>query len=738
VAPTLLIALLAAPPPTQGQNADPAPRSALPPVEVIGIAYRSGRPLDDVAPTVTAISRRDIEQGLAFDLRALLRYEPGLSVENAPGRFGLGNVAIRGVEGNRVQMLVDGIRLPEGYRVGSFSSAGRNQLDLGLLRRVEILRGPGSALYGSDALAGVIAFSTIDPADVARTRDRLHATADAGYASADDSLRHGLAVAGRGEFISALIGYQRSEGSEVDNQGDDPRIGTLRTAPNPQRRVAEAWLAKLLLGEDAAARTRLTLERHRRGIDTEVLSLNPQSARTTKLDGSDLAQRERASAEVDWQPGAWIDRLRLQAYAQRALTVDDTRDLRSGTTATCLSAIGGIDCLREARFRYVQREDGGSVIADVDDADRSGRWVLGAEFARTRFDESRSGRQTLLGTGAVSTVVGGERLPTRDFPLTESERLGVFAQDELPLAGERLTLVPALRYDRFSIRPELDPLFVNGNPARSVAALDDAALSPKLGLLWRPRAGTTVSLQWASGFRAPPAADINIGLSGLPAGYAVVPNPALKSERSRGVELGLRHRGARVEASIAVFSTEYRDLIVSRAPLACPADPACVPGATGTFQSQNVARARIRGTEAAAALRIGGPWRLQMVYAGAVGDDLGRARPLNSIDPARATLGLHYEQSRLTAAAHLTHTRAKTRIDESAASYFAAPACTTVDLTAGVALAPRVRLSAGVFNVFDRKYWLWSDLRSVPNPGASVDRYSQPGRNASLLLRAEL
>lgn len=713
-----------------------APQS-LPDVTVVAVAHRSGRPLDDVAPTVSLITRRDIETGLAFDLRDMLRYEPGLAIDNNPARFGLGNLSIRGIDGNRVQLLLDGIRLPESYRVGSFSNATRDALGLGLLQKVEILRGPGSALYGSDALAGVLAFHTVDPQDIVRAGSRWGLTLDLAGSTADDSLHRGFVLATRGD-VEALVGYQRSDGHERDNRGTVDVVGTSRTTPNPQDRSAETWLGKLVL-PTRAARYRLTLDRARRAATTQVLSLNPQSSRTVQLDGDDESTRERTSLDVDADGGGAgvgpFVRLRALLYTQRALTLNDTLDLRANTTAACLSAVGTVTCLRDVRFRYVQKENGASLLADLEGG---GRWVFGLEAARVDTDEKRDGQQTDLGTGAVSKTVGGEPLPTRDFPLSRTDRFGAFVQDEIDWDGARMTVIPAVRYDRFAVKPEIDAVFAAGNPGRPVVELRDDAVSPKLGLLWRPAAGTTVSAQWATGFRAPAAADINIGLTNLPAGYTVIPNPDLKSERSRGAELGVRARLGRHHVTATVFRTDYRDLIVSRAPLACPADPRCVPGATGTFQSQNITRARIQGFEATALARLAPAWALRASYAEARGEDVDRDVPLNSVEPQRLATGLLYETDHLNAGAHLVRAWKKTRIDQSTGPYTPAPGYTTLDLTAEWVFGRDVRISAGVFNVFDKKYWLWSDLRVAPRPGNTVDRYTQPGRTASVLLRVNL
>ena len=112
-----------------------------------------------VAATVTVIPRETIERRLVADVKELVRYEPGLSVRSDPFRFGLDTFAVRGVGGNRVAVEVDGIPAAGGFAVGSFSDSGRSFVDPAFLERVEVLRGPASSLYGSDAIGGVVAMT---------------------------------------------------------------------------------------------------------------------------------------------------------------------------------------------------------------------------------------------------------------------------------------------------------------------------------------------------------------------------------------------------------------------------------------------------------------------------------------------------------------------------------------------------------------------------------------------------
>jgi hemoglobin/transferrin/lactoferrin receptor protein len=337
--------------------------------------------------------------------------------------------------------------------------------------------------------------------------------------------------------------------------------------------------------------------------------------------------------------------------------------------------------------------------------------------------------------------VGTDVFPTRDFPDSRLGRLGAFVQDEIAAFGA--TWIPAIRYDRFTTRPRDDDAFRAANPGRATVAVTDSAWSPKLGVLVPLPAGLEGTLQAASGFRAPPFFDVNVGLSNLPLGYAVIASPGLRPEKSRGLEAGLRGRHAGLRWSLVAHRTDYRDLIVSRAPLPCPGDPRCVPTAPITFQSQNVTRARIEGLEARAEAALGGGWSARLGAAATRGDDQARNVPLNSVDPAKAVVSLGWEGAwafgpAVGAQLHATHVTRKRRIDPTPGVLFATPAFTTLDLTSFARVGRHATVHVGVFNLTDRKHWSWSDVRGVVNPAASIDRYTQPGRHAGVTLRMEL
>ena len=138
---------------------------------IIVSATLNERAVRDVASDVSVIDAAEIDRRQVQNIADLVRYEPGVSVTGSATRFGLGGFRIRGLGGDRVRIEVDGIPLPEEFAIGSFSNAGRDLVDVDALKRVEIIRGAASSLYGSDALGGVVSFVTKDPADYLRDGD---------------------------------------------------------------------------------------------------------------------------------------------------------------------------------------------------------------------------------------------------------------------------------------------------------------------------------------------------------------------------------------------------------------------------------------------------------------------------------------------------------------------------------------------------------------------------------------
>lgn len=134
---------------------------------VVVVSTRSPRPVSEVVGMVTVLDQGDLQDQLASNEEGAWRYTPAIQVESAGSRFSARSISIRGIGGNRVLMEQDGIPIQERLVIGQVAYAGRSGAELDFVRRIEVLRGPASSLYGSKAIGGVVAVSTFDPDDFA-------------------------------------------------------------------------------------------------------------------------------------------------------------------------------------------------------------------------------------------------------------------------------------------------------------------------------------------------------------------------------------------------------------------------------------------------------------------------------------------------------------------------------------------------------------------------------------------
>lgn len=734
----LPISLIASEPAVQ-----PGPEPALHALDRITVsATLSERALVDVPVTAEVIERERMDAELVRDIRDLVRYEPGVSVTSGFGRFGLGGFRIRGLDGNRVRIEIDGAPVPEAFAIGSFSAANRNFVDLDLLKRVEILRGPGSSLYGSDALGGVVVFTTKDPEDVLDGGRRSHVGLKFGFDGADSGLLAGSTLAWGGERWSGLVALTHRQGGAPKNQGGNDAEGTARTRPNPQDSQGLSLLGKLVFAPDADQRVRLSVDAGEAEVRTDVLSSRGVSAgfgnpvQVLSLDGDDHQTRIRvALAHAHDAVGAgWADAFRWQVFRQDSQTVQDTLERRT-------TLVGGQPTgitTRERRFDFDQRSTGAEFTAfkGVDAGAVAHYMSYGVDVERTELAQKRDGR-ALLPDGSVTHVISPDTFPVRDFPLSTTTRVGLYLQDEIALDGGRWLLLPGVRVDRFELSPEHDPLFAARNPGIEPTSIRETSVSPKLGAIRRLGETWSVFGNYARGFRAPPYSDVNLGFTNLQFGYTALPNPDLKPETSDGLELGLRARGAQGQLSVSAYHNRYRDFIESLRALGV--DPQ-----TGLllFQSQNVGRASIRGVEAKASLSLAGfspalrRWTVRAAASVQRGRDEIADAPLASVDPAQAVLGLAWQGERvgseLVGRFARRHDR---RPDVNGQPAFEAPGYGVLDWLLHLDLADGLRLDAGVFNLTDRRYFESGALPLLAAGTANVDRYTAAGRTVALNLR---
>ena len=133
----------------------PVAPTAIPPTEIIVTGSRVATRPDDLAANVTVLSRADFDVEKPARLADLLRRVAGVHIDQVGGRGGTGSLYMRGADPNYTLVLVDGVRVndPTNARGGSFDFS---TFDVADVERVEVARGPYSAVYGGDALAGVV------------------------------------------------------------------------------------------------------------------------------------------------------------------------------------------------------------------------------------------------------------------------------------------------------------------------------------------------------------------------------------------------------------------------------------------------------------------------------------------------------------------------------------------------------------------------------------------------------
>ncbi len=697
--------------------------------EVVVSGSRTEQLTDELPMSIDVINAADIEDGQIRDIRGAAKNLPNVSVKRAPARFGLvgggsdgrdGNAGfnIRGLDGNRVLLLVDGIRAPRSYVFGS-NAFGRDSFSIDLLKRIEIIRGPASVLYGSDGLAGLVNFITHEPVDFLQEGQAIGGRASTNYSGDNQGVGVSATVAGRAsDTADWLLSASQGRARELDNMGTNEALNADRTRPNPQTDRANALLGKLVLRPTAAQKHVLTLEHVEKKSDYDLLTARsrPPLVANSVLDGKGLTTGER-------------NRLTWDARYTLDLPLADS-----------LQTVLGYQNAKSREYTYEDRNTLPDRVRDMTYGERT--WQAGVQAGKTLrispdwsqkltygVDYSRA-RITNLQTGQVPAA--GEAFPLKRFPDTVEASAALYLQDEF--ISNAWSVTPGVRVDRFKLDAS-QAGFVG-----QAASLSGSAVSPKLGVLWRANSQWSVFGNYASGFKAPNASQLNGFFENLTSFYKTISNPHLKPEKSQNLELGVRGRTGSLSLDVAAFTGRFRNLIEDNATVGGSGQP----GDPVIFQSINVGNARISGFEVKGAMdwgRVaGGRLSTPFAYGQTHGKDLGSGRPLNSIDPAKLYVGVKYETPAWDVWLDVSRHAGKKAGDvyvAANATQFLVPAATTLDLGGQWRISKKLRLNAGIANLTDKKAWNWSDVRGLAANSPVVDAYSQPGRHVNVSLVAD-
>jgi hemoglobin/transferrin/lactoferrin receptor protein len=704
-------------PPATTPSAEPARLG-----EVTVSATRTERGTDSVPNTVTVYDKQRLQQRQARDLKDLLESEVDIAVRSVAPRFtaagastgrgGNEGINIRGLEGNQVLMMIDGIRMPQSFSFGAFASGRADYVDADMLAGAEVLRGPASAQFGSDGLAGALSLRTLSPSDLLVSGKTQAGFVTVGALSTDSSKKLTAAFAASAGAWEGLLMTTVRRGHETKNNGDNASLNSTRTEPNPTDVNTDTVMGKVGLKIDATQRLMATLEARRRKVDTDVITARGTSFTTAtptavvSLQAKDRLDRQRFSLEHRYENlnADWLQSLKTTVYVQdsetrqysiedRYISADRTRDGNYEEKLIGLSSIGQTQ-LSGQRLSY------------------------GLDLSRNRISGLRDG----------TVPPAGESFPNKPFPDTHYMLTGAFVQDEIE-AGD-FSLIPALRFEHYSLKPKAD-----GYTGGAVVALSDQALTPRLGLIWRAAPRFQPYAQWSLGFRAPTPDQVNNGFANPTQGYRSIGNPDLKPEHANSTEVGVRGKLAEtLRWQLSAYDNRYRDFISQEV----------VSGAGTTanplvFQYVNVAKARIRGAEARLMWHPMAGLSLSSAISQTRGDSerAGVKTPLDTVQPTRANLAVRWETGDWDLQASWLHSAAKHASRSSAATNFLPPSYDVVDLGASYRINQTLRLAAFVSNLTDKKYWRWSDVRGIASASPVLDGYTAPGRQLQLTLRAD-
>ena len=586
---SLLVALAALAPPLAAQ-ARPDTTASRDTVYLTPIAVTATRSPKDVFLTpapVDVLDRADIRTRAPNSVADLFRGLAGLDVNGV----GLNQVrpVIRGQRGQRILLLSDGQRLNNSRRQQDFGEVPA-LVDVAAVDRVEVVRGPASVLYGSDAIGGVVNVITRSPETTG-----LHGSGGARYSAADDQERVYGNAAGRFGRWGVQVGGAVRGSRDYDAPAGSFGNITLADPTRVNDTGGSDWSVDAYLGYRVAEHHEVFARLDRYDADTAGFGYIDPAAYAPGDPTIRITYPAQTFTKVGFgYRGSGLgsvlaDRLEVLGYVQ-----DNERKLDLDVFIPIPGPPGaGVDIDQR---NWTDLRTLGARVEAKKLATASLALTYGVDVFRDRSANTDSNVTRLVGMGPIPPEI--DTVPS--VPNATYTSAGVFAQGDLALAS-RFSVILGARYQHVRAATEPTP----GVTTPTTTSTDQTVVGAASGIY---RVSEAVSLIGTVGraFRSPNL--VERFFNGLtPEGIAYQsPNPDLRAETSLNLDLGMRVRAGRVYAEGFLFQNDIRDGIR----IAATGDSV---NGLPEYQNTNVDQLRFRGVELSGQVR--GPAGTSLVVA---------------------------------------------------------------------------------------------------------------------------
>ncbi len=670
--------------------------------EISVTATRNATQVLDAPATVNIVTRQQMDERGTRDIQDLVRYQPGVSVDRVtsgtdPWR-NLGGFTIRGVSANRVQIQVDGARVQERITDGT-----RDLVDLTNMKAVEILRGPGSVLWGADALGGIVAFRTLDPDDLLLGRPQA-ARLTAAYDSLDRSFSK--TAIGALQFTPTLQGIlllnnrtaHEAKLSKARADGGIWGCPVTRFLPcntlDPVDSSAWNGMAKFVWRPSADQEWKLTGEWYRKDSTVDQLyDYNQVSGgiRNGSYIRDQVLERQRIALSHRWDIGySFLDTVKWNlSYSPQRRALDSTRyqRLASGQNRETNARVNFQEKFLQGDIQFNSHFQLGPTQHFL---------TYGFQGDHTTTDYSSRSRTTNLATGVTTRTDGGGF----NFANATTTRADLYLQDEIKMWGDRLTITPGVRWANYRIEPRTLASYVVV-PGAAPRNIRSSRLIPQVGGLFKLDDHFSIYARYAEGFKMPTAQQLYVSLPSTT--FVLIPNPDLKPESVKSYEAGLRGRFAQGWFSIGAFHAQYKDFIAELQSLGFRAD------GVEKIGSINLSSVKLSGVEAATEVRIAENWLVNAALSYQYGEQIatpGAAKtPFNAALPFNGVFGVKWFKPDWNFDAELISRFSASMTRVTPSTNFKPPGYVVFDGFVNWKPWSNVTLRGGVMNILDKRYF---------------------------------